>query len=219
VTIPIPILNNCQNGANKEDDCGEAGFHEPIHDIVLTKSIANQKESYSVGDTVEYLITVTNNGPDTAKRMVFKDTMPSQLEYLYNEAPQSTVYNAATHEWYVRSLAAGETVQLKIVARIKEFTSTIVNLVEWTGCKDEAGKEVRCGKDPDSTPNNCNNGTNKEDDCDQKDIKLSGGKGVGVPITGALVGKIIAGATGIALAAYLIRDLYFRAKHNHMSER
>ncbi|HMS32107.1 MAG TPA: DUF11 domain-containing protein [Candidatus Saccharibacteria bacterium] len=216
---PDSDMNNCQNGANKEDDCGEAEFHEPIHDIVLTKSIANQKESYSVGDTVEYLITVTNNGPDTAKRMVFKDTMPSQLEYLYNEAPQSTVYNAATHEWYVRSLAAGETVQLKIVARIKEFTSTIVNLVEWTGCKDEAGKEVRCGKDPDSTPNNCNKGTNKEDDCDQKDIKLSGGKGVGIPVTGALVGKIIAGATGIALAAYLIRDLYFRAKHNHMSER
>jgi uncharacterized repeat protein (TIGR01451 family) len=216
---PYSDMNNCQNGANKEDDCGEAEFHEPIHDIVLTKSIANQKESYSVGDTVEYLITVTNNGPDTAKRMVFKDTLPAEVQYLYSESPDSTVYNATTHEWYVRSLAAGQSLQLKVVVKIKQFTSTIVNLVEWTGCKDEAGKEVRCGKDPDSTPNNCNNGTNKEDDCDQKDIKLSGGKGVGVPITGALVGKIIAGATGIALVSYLGRDIYARNQKKRKSER
>jgi uncharacterized repeat protein (TIGR01451 family) len=216
---PDSETNNCNNGANKEDDCAEAEFHSPVHDISLSKVIANQKNTYAVGDTVEYLITARNDGPDTAKRMIFKDTLPPQLEYLYSEAPESTVYNSTTHEWYVRSLGAGQTIQLRVVARIKEFTSTLVNTIEWTGCKDESGKEVKCGKDPDSTPNNCNNGTNKEDDCDQKEIKLSGGKGVGVPITGALIGKIIAGTTGIALIAYLGRDMYSRGQKKHKSER
>ena len=96
----------------------------------------------------------------------------------------------------------------------------MTNIAEWTGCKNTEGKEVKCGKDPDSTPGNCDKGKTKEDDCGEATIKLSsGGRGIGVPVAGALIGKIIAGATGISLAAYLGRDLFLRHQKKSSSER
>jgi uncharacterized repeat protein (TIGR01451 family) len=216
--------DNCEEGANKEDDCAEAEFHEPIHDIELTKTIVNQADSYKIGDTVEYLITLTNKGPDTAKNLVIKENMPAELEYLYHEAPAISTYDPATHEWIVRSITSGQSLELKLTARITKFASSLTNIAEWVGCKDAAGKEVKCGKDPDSTPGNCDAAKNKEDDCGDTTIKLSSGgggsgPGIGVPVTGALVGKIIAGATGISLAAYLGRDLILRRQKKTNSER
>lgn len=214
--------DNCEEGVNKEDDCAEAEFHEPIHDIELTKTIVNQANSYKIGDTVDYLITLTNKGPDTAKNLAIKENMPTELEYLYHEAPVISTYDPATHEWIVRSITSGQSLELKLTARITKFASSLTNIAEWVGCKDVSGKEVKCGKDPDSTPNNCDSGKNKEDDCGDTTIKLSAGgsgRGIGVPVTGALVGKIIAGATGISLAAYLGRDLMLRHQKKSNSER
>ena len=216
--------DNCEDGTKKEDDCGEAEFHQPVHDIELTKTIVNQANSYKVGDTVEYLITLTNKGPDTAKNLVIKENMPAVLEYLYHEAPVISTYDPATHEWIVRSITSGQSLELKLTARITKFASSLTNIAEWVGCKDASGKEVKCGKDPDSTPGNCDAAKNKEDDCGDTTIKLSSGgggsgPGIGVPVTGALVGKIIAGATGISLAAYLGRDLVLRRQKKTNSER
>jgi hypothetical protein len=148
--------------------------------------------------------------------------MPTELEYLYHEAPVISTYDPATHEWIVRSITSGQSLELKLTARITKFASSLTNIAEWVGCKDVSGKEVKCGKDPDSTPNNCDAGKNKEDDCGDTTIKLSAGgsgRGIGVPVTGALVGKIIAGATGISLAAYLGRDLMLKTSKKSNSER
>ena len=82
---PDSTPGNCEDGKVKEDDCGEDIFHQPVHDIELTKSIVNQADSYKVGDTVQYLITLTNKGPDTAKNLVIKESIPAELEYLYHE--------------------------------------------------------------------------------------------------------------------------------------
>jgi uncharacterized repeat protein (TIGR01451 family) len=71
-----------------------------------------------VGDTITYLITVTNNGPDAATGVRMTDTFPTAGLDFVDADPSQGSYNAGTGIWEVGSLASGASATLEITAEV-----------------------------------------------------------------------------------------------------
>ena len=84
-------------------------------DIGVAKSVDNPTPN--VGGTVNYTVTVTNNGPDQAKQLVVKDLLPAGLS-LVAATPSQGSYTAATGLWSIGSLADAGQVTLSISAKV-----------------------------------------------------------------------------------------------------
>ncbi len=95
------------------------------------------------GDTVNFTITVTNNGPDDATGVTVTDLLPVGLTYSSDTG--GGAYNPATGLWTVGALAAGADATLTITATVNAGTggSTITNTASATGDQP----------DPDTTNN------------------------------------------------------------------
>ncbi|MGN7515645.1 MAG: gliding motility-associated C-terminal domain-containing protein [Allomuricauda sp.] len=115
-----------------------------LSDLSLLKTVDNANPN--VGDTVRFLVSVTNNGPSDARNVEVTDLLP--LGYTY-ESHTSTagVYNAASGVWNLnRTLLNQDTESLEILA--------VVNPP--TGAEDEYLNEAFVSAslyaDPDSDP-------------------------------------------------------------------
>ncbi len=100
-------------------------------DLSLAKTVNNNVPS--VGDTITYTITITNNGPSTATGIEVSDTFPTLgLDYVSNTSGGS--YNNVTGLWTVASLANGASESFDILATVKSGTedNTYNNSVEIT---------------------------------------------------------------------------------------
>ena len=82
--------------------------------------------STQVGDTVNYTITVTNNGPATATNVVASDTLPSELTFEIATASASTSYASSTGLWTINTLAPSSTATLTIAAEVNTSTLPVV---------------------------------------------------------------------------------------------
>jgi uncharacterized repeat protein (TIGR01451 family) len=81
------------------------------------------------GDTLTYVIKVSNLGPAAAQNVVLEDIFPSELEII-SVTPSMGSWNFP--EWELGTLAAGEFDSLIVVARVSPSLSsstTIVNNV------------------------------------------------------------------------------------------
>jgi fimbrial isopeptide formation D2 family protein/uncharacterized repeat protein (TIGR01451 family) len=197
---------NCDNNKDEED------VDPKLADLSLVKKIrlsngqlVDTTDSPAVGSVVTYVIQLANSGPDSATNVKVKEEFPDSLEYV-SSAPEYGSFDVDTMTWSLPEIAKGVTQNLVITA-IYKGGNNVKNIAE---IKSSDVPDV------DSSPDNCSSA--QEDDCDSATI-ITPGRGIGVPVTGALVGKIIAGATGISLAAYLGRDLMLRHQKKSNSER
>ena len=69
VTTPTNETNTTNNGGNNTTQV------DPICDLVISKTVNDTEVLY--GESVEWTITVVNNGPSVAKDVVVTDTLPS----------------------------------------------------------------------------------------------------------------------------------------------
>jgi len=76
----------------------------------------------TVGDTVTYTLTLTNNGPDSANLIEVKDLLPTGLTYSNHNPEPGTTYDQATGIWDVGTLASGTTIALELVATVDAGT-------------------------------------------------------------------------------------------------
>ncbi|KZX12123.1 beta strand repeat-containing protein [Methanobrevibacter filiformis] len=90
----------------------------------------------SVGGTVVYTITVSNNGSNDATGVVVSDNLDYTKLQFVNAS--SVSYNSDIGKWNVGSLAAGETVSLNITVRIIA-AGTIVNIANVTTNENNKG--------------------------------------------------------------------------------
>jgi uncharacterized repeat protein (TIGR01451 family)/fimbrial isopeptide formation D2 family protein len=93
-----------------------ASFTTRSADLVVTKTVSNATPN--VGDTITYLITVTNNGPDAATGVRMTDTFPTAGLDFVDADPSQGSYNAGTGIWEVGSLASGASATLEITAEV-----------------------------------------------------------------------------------------------------
>ena len=67
-------------------------------DLVLTKTVDDQTPN--VGDIVTYIVTISNDGPDTATSVKVTDELPSGISFV-SATPSQGTYDPATSIWTV----------------------------------------------------------------------------------------------------------------------
>ncbi|MEQ8675554.1 MAG: PKD domain-containing protein [Aggregatilineales bacterium] len=114
----------CSGGQNSEVDAiqllpGNA-------DVTVTKIVDNATPAE--GATINYTVTVTNNGPDTATGVQVTDFLPAGLTYV-SSTPTQGSFNPFIGIWGIGSLSSGASANLFIQATVNAGTggSTITN--------------------------------------------------------------------------------------------
>ncbi len=174
-------------------------------DLRLAKT--TDKTKIKVGDTVEFTITIANESALGALNVRVKDDLSDSFDYISHEATYGQ-YDRNDGIWSIGNLNALTTQTLKLKVRVVS-KSDLHNLAEVYGVEQA---------DIDSSPNNCDKGKNKEDDC--ADVTLtSDGEIVGATTKGglladtgnSLIAPLIFGVLGFG-ALFVVLKLH--SKHN-----
>ena len=162
---------NC-NETTDEDDHDGVRFpvrdpKKPIYDLALTKTIQNQKDSYTKGENITFAITVHNQGELVARNIEVTDYLPAGLEL---KDANWTQENGMIKTTIAGPINPGQSKTVTLTARIKpDFSGTdILNLAEIS--KDNSGEYGTTDKD--STPDK-----NKNNDCFLEGKHLISGNG------------------------------------------
>ena len=142
------------NGVEGEDDQATIPFTTQVADLSLTKDVLNASPGRN--DNVNFLLTLSNAGPNPATEVVVNDLLPSGLRFV-SANPSVGVYDPATGLWSVPNLPVGATATLQIASAV---TSAV-------GAINTAQIQSSLQFDPDSTPGNNVEG---EDDIDSADF-------------------------------------------------
>ena len=153
-----------------------------IYDLALTKTIQNQKDSYTKGENITFAITVHNQGELVARNIEVTDYLPAGLEL---KDANWTQENGMIKTTIAGPINPGQSKTVNLTTRIKpDFSgSDILNLAEIS--KDNSGEYGTTDKDstPDKNQNNdcfvegkhltsgnaksgsnaCNDGTDEDD--------------------------------------------------------
>ncbi len=150
---------NCNDGTDEDDHDGVRfpvrDPKKPIYDLALTKTIQNQKDSYTKGENITFAITVYNQGELVARNIEVTDYLLTGLEL---KDANWTQENGMIKATIAGPINPGQSKTVTLTARIKpDFSGTdILNLAEIS--KDNSGEYGTTDKD--STPDK-----NKNNDC------------------------------------------------------
>ena len=95
---------------------------ETLADLVIVKEVSNKNPHK--GDAITWTITVTNNGPDSAKDVIVTDKLPAGL--IFKDSNGN--YNPATGVWTVGDLENGKSASLIITTVVDITNSEITNV-------------------------------------------------------------------------------------------
>jgi len=121
---------------------------EPRAVLDFTKSVSDNHPNY--GDTIHFIITAQNTGPDTATDVNVMDLLPAGLVY------QSHTLNAGTYDymtglWSIGSLTTSQGgVYLDIIALVNAtgFFNNTATLTQSTYPQDEVNRSATLNVDP-----------------------------------------------------------------------
>ncbi len=102
----------------------------PEADLAITKTVNNTAPVSGV-DTVKFVLTVTNNGPNNATGVLVNDLLPGGLINIVSNPSQGS-YNATSGIWTIGNLAVNQTVTLNITALVNQ-AGQIINIANVTG--------------------------------------------------------------------------------------
>ena len=124
-----------------EDDQDDARIRPRQIDLMLTKSVNNF--SPSVGDEIEFVITVVNTGDDTATGVEVSEQLPLGVTSL-STTPSRGSYNETTRVWNIGAVGTNDPVTLTLRVRVDEI-----------GMGTNSAQIIAADQnDLDSTPNN-----------------------------------------------------------------
>ena len=117
----------------------------PTADLVTTKTLYSSDATPDVGDTVSFLITVTNNSADTATNVRLTDQLPSGLSYTGAIASLGS-YDSGTGIWTIGTLVNGASATLRLSA-------TVDAAADGTSLTNTTGKAISDQSDPSDAGN------------------------------------------------------------------
>ncbi len=104
----------------------ETLFVKPAADISVSKALGRLNR-----DTVTYLLTARNLGPNDGTGISVTDNLPGTLIYISSNASGGTLFTNTTHLWDIGALAAGDSATCTIVTRLANPSAsgiTITNI-------------------------------------------------------------------------------------------
>ncbi|OED42189.1 hypothetical protein AB833_07765 [Chromatiales bacterium (ex Bugula neritina AB1)] len=148
---------------NDPDNNSDAAETDAVAaDLELTKETSTDEAE--IGDTVNWTLSLTNQGPDAATNIVIEDLLPDGVSYVSDsstpDSPES-VFDSETGLWSIESLEVGEAVTLTLETTVTD-SGVIINTAQVT-----ASDQV----DPDSKVNN-DDGDQSEDDEDSSQLTV-----------------------------------------------
>ncbi|MCK4775430.1 MAG: DUF11 domain-containing protein, partial [Candidatus Krumholzibacteria bacterium] len=98
----------------------------PVANLALTMAVSDSVPIE--GDTLNYTITLVNNGPDGASGVQLIDLLPAGVSYL-SDAPSQGTYTSAAGLWDVGAILVSDSATLHVLAAVDLGTvdQTIVN--------------------------------------------------------------------------------------------
>ncbi len=122
------ITSASQPDSNSANDRAEVTFSVGGTDLDLTKAVVGD-DTPSEGGSVTFLLTLTNNGDNTATGVEVTDHLPAFLTYSTHTASLGTTYNSGTGVWDVGSVAYPGNATLTLIATVDSGASgqTIIN--------------------------------------------------------------------------------------------
>ena len=174
-----------------------------VHSLVdLTVEKSVNETNPTVGDEIEYTITVVNRGPSNATDVVVNEKLPDGVVYVSDNSAGK--YNPTTGVWNVGEVLSNETATLTVKVRLVKV-GEITNLVDVNSTQDNTN--------PDGAKDNV---TINVKDLDKVDIKVTKSVNTTTPYLGDLVVYTItisnignATATGVVVYENLIDGLRF----------
>jgi uncharacterized repeat protein (TIGR01451 family) len=109
------ISHSDQPDTNTTNNSASATETPQLADLGLNKIVSNPTPN--VGDTISFMVTLTNNGPDTATNVAVTDLLPAGVTFI-SATPSIGTYNNTTGAWTVGTVAAGGPQTLTITARV-----------------------------------------------------------------------------------------------------
>jgi uncharacterized repeat protein (TIGR01451 family) len=132
----------------------------PEADLEIAKLVSNK--SAIKGDTVDWTIIVTNNGPDAAVNVTVADVIPEGLIDVKEVECSAGKFDADKLVWNQFDLASGAKATLVIRTTVNVSNATLVNKVNVTSDT----------YDPDTANNNASNETGSSPEADLSIVKL-----------------------------------------------
>ena len=144
---------------NKKNNVDEKSINVPdAADLAIAKKSNISNPNY--GDLIKWILTVRNNGPDTATNVVVSDVLPEGLIL------KSSNGSYVDGEWSVGTLNVGKSMSLEIIALVN-VTGFIVNTATVTGneydynsSNNKASKTINVSKAADLSINKVVNVSN-----------------------------------------------------------
>ncbi len=150
-------------------------------DLALRKQLASgQPSTVAPGDTVEFVITVFNQGTEAASNIQVHDTLPDGLTLA--DASWTSVPTNAAQRVITGPLAAGASTAISLFATVdSDATGELINTAEIALANDSSGQPGNdIDSDPDTDPNNdgpvvddaIDNSGGDEDDADSASVTV-----------------------------------------------
>ena len=112
--VNVAIASGNENDSNETNnqDSNEI-IVKPAADLSITKE--SSKLNYNVGDMVDFIVTIKNNGPDAANNIVVKDIADSLLDIVSYSSDNGS-FSDDGKTWFINFLDNGDVATLKYKA-------------------------------------------------------------------------------------------------------
>ncbi|WP_405285194.1 hypothetical protein, partial [Methanobrevibacter sp.] len=126
VIVNLASVTSDTYDPNEENNyCNDSTTVPPVSDLEVTA--VPDVTSVTVGDEVEYTITVVNHGPDAAINTFAKIVIPDSLRFL-GVKPSKGTYNPETGIWTIGDLEPGEKAVLKLDTKVVKAGSISIKV-------------------------------------------------------------------------------------------
>lgn len=156
-----------------EDDLARVTVTPRAADLSLSKTVSGPVSTN--GSTVQFDITVDNDGPDTATGVTVQDVLPTGYQY-QTHVVTAGAYTPGTGVWDIGSLVNNATARLTITAIVQ------------TGNKTNWAEVITSDQlDTDSTPGNTSTTEDDDDVAPKMDLSLTKSRNRNVIVSGEIV--------------------------------
>jgi uncharacterized repeat protein (TIGR01451 family) len=127
--ITTPATGDQPDPTTDGDDLDESVVVDANADLVTEKTLLSADSTPAEGDSVTFLITVTNNGAAQATGVSLTDQLPAGLTFTGIAVSQGS-YNSATGLWTIGTLGNGAvaTIELTGTVDVGEGGNTVTNV-------------------------------------------------------------------------------------------